>query len=305
MNHQRDMQGYQQQGIDPKWPNNAKLAVQFVINYEEGGESCILNGDDYSEAYLSELVGIQPLKQARHLGIESLYEYGSRAGFWRLYRLFTQYNVPVTVFAVTHALQQNPDVIQAMQQANWEIACHGLRWIDYKQLDEPQEKHHIQQAITLHKALTGAEPQGWYTGRASEQTRKLIAKLLAPAYDSDSYADDLPFWNYDHSQPQLIIPYALDTNDMRFCSPQGFNAGEQFYQYLKDAFDYLYQEAVKDNHAAKMLNIGLHGRISGRPARAAALARFLEYVNGFDDIWITRRIDIAQHWRKVHPPSTN
>ena len=302
MNQQRNMQGYGQQGIDPQWPNDAKLAVQFVINYEEGGESCILNGDEYSEANLSDLIGAQPLKQTRHLGIESLYEYGSRAGFWRLYRLFTQYQFPVTVFAVTKALQQNPQVIKAMQQADWEIACHGLRWLDYKSMDEQQESLHIQQAIALHTQLTGEAPQGWYTGKTSSNTRKLLAELLKPAYDSDSYADDLPFWNYEHSQPQLIIPYALDTNDMRFCTAQGFNCGEQFYLYLKDAFDFLYQETSTNRHTAKLLNIGLHGRISGRPARAAAVARFLEYIRGFDDIWITRRIDIAQHWRSMHPP---
>ncbi|MCL1077461.1 allantoinase PuuE [Parashewanella spongiae] len=298
----RDMKGYGATSIDPKWPNKAKLAVQFVINYEEGGENCILNGDKASEAFLSEIVNAQPIIGMRNMNMESLYEYGSRAGFWRLLRIFTQHQLPATVFAVTTALQKNHDVIEAMQKANWEIACHGLKWVDYQFMDKATEREHITQALNGHRKLTGVFPQGWYTGRISPNTRSLVLEQTDLAYDSDSYADDLPYWCYDYDKPHLIIPYTLDTNDMRFCTSQGFNCGDQFFFYLKDAFDQLYSEALANPKAAKLLNIGLHCRITGRPARTASLARFINYINQYQDIWVTRRIDIAEHWKKHHPP---
>lgn len=308
-NYPRDMVGYGQHTPDPQWPNpaadgsgNARIAVQFVINYEEGGENCILHGDKASEAFLSEIVGAQALEGVRHMNMESIYEYGSRAGFWRLYRMFTQRNLPVTVYGVATALQRNPEIVQAMKDANWEIASHGLKWIDYQYIDKDIERQHIADAIRIHTEVTGERPQGWYTGRMSPNTRDLVVEAGGFAYDSDAYADDLPYWCYDYSQPHLIIPYTLDSNDMRFATNQGFNCGDQFFAYLKDSFDVLYAEGKDNPAAAKMLNIGLHCRLVGRPGRAAALARFLDYIQSHDDVWVTRRIDIAQHWRRVHPP---
>lgn len=308
-NYPRDMVGYGQHTPDPQWPNpaadgsgNARIAVQFVINYEEGGENCILHGDKASEAFLSEIVGAQALEGVRHMNMESIYEYGSRAGFWRLYRMFTQRNLPVTVYGVATALQRNPEIVQAMKDANWEIASHGLKWIDYQYIDKDIERQHIAEAIRIHTEVTGERPQGWYTGRMSPNTRDLVVEAGGFAYDSDAYADDLPYWCYDYSQPHLIIPYTLDSNDMRFATNQGFNCGDQFFAYLKDSFDVLYAEGKDNPAAAKMLNIGLHCRLVGRPGRAAALARFLDYVQSHDDVWVTRRIDIAEHWRRVHPP---
>ncbi len=294
----RDMVGYGRVPPDPRWPGNARVAVQFVINYEEGAENCILHGDAASESFLSEMVGTAPRPGVRHMSMEWLYEYGSRAGFWRLHRLFTERRLPVTVFAVGMALERNPEAAAAMVEAGFEVASHGWRWIDYQYVDEATEREHIGLAVKTIEHMTGQRPLGWYTGRCSPQTRRLVAEYGGFLYDADSYADDLPYWELVDGQPQLIVPYTLDTNDMRFVSPQGFNSGDQFFTYLKDAFDVLYAEG---GTAPKMLSVGLHCRLSGRPARAAALARFLDYVQARERVWIARRVDIARHWRKVHP----
>lgn len=294
-NYPRDLYGYGGQIPDPRWPGGARLAVQFVINYEEGAENCVLHGDDYSEAFLSEIVGAQPLHNQRHMNMESIYEYGARAGFWRLHRLFTERALPVTVFGVAMALQRNPAVVAAMQAAGWEIASHGYRWIDYQNVDEVTEREHLQKAIEIHSKVTGERPHGWYLGRCSPRSHRLLVEAGGFTYNADSYADDLPYWDYSHGAPQLMVPYTLDANDMRFATPQGFNSGQQFYEYLKDSFDVLYAEG------SRMLSIGLHCRLAGRPGRAAAVARFLDYVAAHDGAWVTRRIDIATHWRAQHP----
>ncbi len=291
----RDMIGYGRRPPDPKWPGGARLAVQFVINYEEGGESSVLHGDAASEAYLSEVVGALPVEGARDMNMESMYEYGSRAGFWRLHRLFTERAVPVTVYGVTMALERNPEAVAAMGAADWEIASHGYRWIDYRDFDEAAERAHIEKAIEIHQQLTGSRPLGWYTGRGSPNTRRLVVEAGGFLYDSDSYADDLPYWVTDYGKPHLVIPYALDTNDFRFAMPQGFNAGDQFFTYLKDCFDLLY---IEGEVAPKMMSVGLHCRLSGRPGRAAALARFLDYVQSKERVWLCRRVDIARHWHE-------
>lgn len=293
----RDLIGYGRTPPDPKWQGQARIAVQFVINYEEGGENCILHGDMASEAFLSEVIGAEPLAGARHMNIESMYEYGSRAGFWRLYRLFTQRGIPVTVYGVAMALERNPEAVAAMQEANWEIASHGYRWIDYKYFGEDLEREHLQKAIAIHTQATGSRPLGWYTGRNSPHTRKLVVEEGGFLYDSDSYADDLPYWVHDYGKPHLVIPYTLDNNDMRFATAQGFNSGDQFFAYLRDAFDVLYAEGET---APKMMSIGLHCRLVGRPGRAAALARFLDYIQQRDRVWLCRRIDIARHWHEHH-----
>ncbi|MEP1382653.1 MAG: allantoinase PuuE [Paraglaciecola sp.] len=293
----RDLIGYGQNPPNPHWPNNAKIAIQFVLNYEEGGENNILHGDDHSEIFLSEIVGAQAYKD-RHLSMESMYEYGSRAGFWRLYNLFVKYDLPITVFGVTMALQRNPEAVAAMQDANWEIASHAMRWIHFQDMPEEQEKKMIDAAIQLHQAITGSKPVGWYTGRTSPNTLKLIADRDDILYCADSYADDLPYYDQQYAKPLLMVPYTLDTNDMRFATPQGFNSGEQFYQYLKDAFDVLYAEGET---APKMLSIGLHCRIIGRPARMAALQRFIEYVQSHDSVWCCTREQIANHWKQNFP----
>jgi putative urate catabolism protein len=272
--------------------------VQFVINYEEGGENCILHGDMASEAFLSEIIGAQPLPGVRHMNMESLYEYGSRAGFWRLHRLFTSRAIPVTVYGVAMALERNPAAVEAMLTAGWEIASHGYRWIDYQYMAEEVEREHLQRAIEIHTRVTGSRPLGWYTGRCSPNTRKLVVEAGGFLYDADSYADDLPYWLTDYGTPHLVIPYTLDTNDMRFATAQGFNAGEQFFTYLKDAFDVLYAEG---DSAPKMLSVGLHCRLTGRPARAASLARFVDYVRQHERVWLCRRLDIARHWHTQHP----
>jgi len=295
----RDLIGYGRTPPDPKWQGQARLAVQFVINYEEGGENCILHGDMASEAFLSEIIGAEPLAGARHMNIESIYEYGSRAGFWRLYGLFTQRGIPVTVYGVAMALERNPEAVAAMQEADWEIASHGYRWIDYKYFGEDLEREHLQKAIAIHTQATGSRPLGWYTGRNSPHTRKLVVEEGGFLYDSDSYADDLPYWVHDYGKPHLVIPYTLDNNDMRFATAQGFNSGDQFFAYLRDAFDVLYAEGET---APKMMSIGLHCRLVGRPGRAAALARFLDYIQQRDRVWICRRIDIARHWHEHHQP---
>ena len=296
--NQRDFIGYGQNPPHANWPNNAKLAVQFVINYEEGGENCILNGDAASEAFLSEIIGAQAFEGARHMSMESIYEYGSRAGFWRLFRLFQLYNFPVTIFGVATALQKNPEAVTAMKVANWEIACHGLKWISYQDMPIEQERQHMQEAIQIHTETVGSPPLGWYTGRDSPNTRQLIREMGCFEYHADSYADDLPYWDIEDQDPLLIVPYTLDSNDMRFATMQGFNSGDQFFSYLKDSVDCLYEEG---NDRPKMLSIGLHCRLAGRPGRLMALKRFLKYINNLDDIWIARRIDIAKHWQKEHP----
>ncbi|GAC10168.1 allantoinase PuuE [Paraglaciecola chathamensis] len=299
MNHAypRDLIGYGDTPPNPNWPSNANIAVQFVLNYEEGGENCVLHGDDTSEVFLSEIIGAQAYKD-RHLSMESMYEYGSRVGFWRLHRLFERLQVPITVFGVTMALQRNPEAVAAMKEANWEIASHGMRWIHYQNMPEAQERKMIDASMQLHQAITGSKPVGWYTGRTSPNTLKLISERDDLLYCADSYADDLPYYDTNYLKPLLIVPYTLDTNDMRFASAQGFNSGEQFYQYLKDAFDVLYEEG---NYAPKMLSIGLHCRIVGRPARMAALQRFIEYVQSHDRVWLSTRQEIAQHWKDNFP----
>jgi len=305
-NYLRDLIGYGQTPPHPHWPKDAKLAVQFVINYEEGGENCILHGDPASEAFLSEMIGAQPLAGVRNISMESLYEYGSRAGFWRLHRLFTQRNIPLTVYAVAMALERNPEAAKAMVEAGWEIASHGYRWIDYQYVGEDVERSHIQKAIDIQTRITGTRPLGFYQGRLSPNTRRLVVEEGGFLYDADSYADDLPYWDTtyteDSDKPHLVIPYTLDTNDMRFATYQGFNSGNQFFTYLKDAFDVLYAEGET---APKMMSVGLHCRLSGRPGRTAALARFLDYIQQKSDIWICRRIDIAHHWHTHHSPEEN
>jgi len=298
--YQRDMLGYGATPPDAKWPNGAKIAVQFVVNYEEGGENCVLHGDAASEAFLSEIVGAAQWPGQRHWNMESIYEYGSRAGFWRLHRLFTELNIPATVYGVASALARSPEQVSAMQDAGWEIASHGLKWVEHKDMPADEERASIAEAIRLHTEVTGERPLGWYTGRCSVNTVDLVAEEGGFAYISDTYDDDLPYWLEVGDRDQLIIPYTLDANDMRFATPQGFNAGDQFYAYLKDAFDALYAEG----HAgqAKMMSIGLHCRLIGRPGRVMALRRFMEYAAGHADVWFPRRIDIARHWAKVHPP---
>lgn len=291
----RDLRGYGSRVPDASWPDGARIAVQFVINYEEGAENCVLHGDAASEAFLSEMIGAKPLVNQRHMNMESLYEYGARAGFWRLHRLFGERELPVTVFGVAMALERNPEAVAAMRAANWEIASHGYRWIDYQTVDEATEREHLQKAIDIHTDVTGERPLGWYLGRCSPRSHRLIAENGGFVYNADSYSDDLPYWDHSHATPQLMVPYTLDANDMRFVTPQGFNSGQQFYDYLKDSFDVLYAEG------SRMMSIGLHCRIAGRPGRAAALARFLDYVTEHDDVWIARRIEIANHWRERHP----
>ena len=296
----RDMIGYGRTPPHPKWPGEAAVAVQFVVNYEEGGENSILHGDAASEAFLSEIVGAQPWPDMRHMNMESIYEYGARAGFWRLWRLFTERSMPVTVYGVATALMRGPDQVAAMQEADWEIASHGLKWIDYKDFAKEAERAHMAEAIRLHTEVTGTRPTGWYTGRSSVHTLDLVAEEGGFLYAADSYADDLPYWIDGPRGPQLVVPYTLDANDMRFATPQGFNAGDQFFAYLKDSFDVLYAEGLAG--APKMMSVGLHCRLVGRPGRAAALARFLDYVTGHERAWVARRIDIARHWHAHHKP---
>jgi allantoinase len=299
-NYPRDMIGYGENPPTVSWPNKARIAVQFVLNYEEGGENCILHGDESSESFLSDIVGAAPLLGQRNMNIESMYEYGSRAGFWRIHRLFTERALPLTVFGVTMALQRNPEAVKAMLDADWEIASHGLRWIDYQNIEPEQERAHMSEAIALHERLTGQRPNGWYTGRVSENTRLLVKETEQFLYDSDSYADDLPYWDSSQPKPHLVIPYSLETNDMKFVAAQGFNSGEQFFTYLRDAFDTLYAEGEQ---SPKMMSIGLHCRIIGKPARIASLVRFLDYIQQHEDVWVCKREDIAHHWHRNHPPT--
>lgn len=304
MRYIRDMRGYGANPVNPSWPGSANVAVQFVVNYEEGGENCILHGDAASEAFLSEIVGAAPWPGLRHWNMESIYEYGARAGFWRLYRMFDAAGIPVTVYGVASALARSPDQVAAMQAAGWEIASHGLKWIDYREYEQVDEERDMKEAIRLHAEVTGARPTGWYTGRTSANTVRIVAQEGGFAYISDVYDDDLPYW-LDHDghgnaiKPQLMIPYTLDTNDMRFATAQGFNTGDHFYSYLKDTFDTLYAEGGKGRPS--MMSIGLHCRLAGRPGRAAGLQRFIDYVKGRDKVWFPRRIDIADHWREAHP----
>jgi allantoinase len=304
-NYPRDLAGYGRNPPHPHWPGQARVALQFVLNYEEGGENNVLHGDPASETFLSEIIGAAAFPM-RHMSMESLYEYGSRAGLWRVLRMFEQRQLPLTVFGVAMALKRNPEAVAAFGQLGHEIACHGLKWISYQNVDEATERAHMAEAVQIITELTGAAPAGWYTGRDSPNTRRLVVEHGGFEYDADHYGDDLPFWQpVAHAggvTPQLIVPYTLDTNDMRFAAMQGFNSGTQFFDYLKDAFDVLYAEGDPAGlNRPKMLSVGLHCRIVGRPGRAAALARFLDYVQGHDQVWITRRIDIARHWKATHP----
>src|SRR5438067_1920752 len=293
----RDMKGYGRAIPDPQWPGGAYIALQFVLNYEEGGENCILHGDAGSEAFLSEIVGAEAWPGQRHWNMESIYEYGARAGFWRLWRLFTSRNLPLTVYGVATALQRSPDQVVAMKEAGWEIASHGLKWIEYKDFNEEDERAHLNEAIRIHTEVTGERPLGWYTGRCSMNTLKLVMEEGGFLYSSDSYADDLPYWvSRPSGGRHLVIPYTLDANDMRFATPQGFNSGDQFFAYLKDSFDCLYEEGRRGS--PKMMSVGLHCRLAGRPGRAQALARFVDYVLEHERVWLPRRIDIARHWHQ-------
>jgi len=290
----RNFVGYGSKGKKISWPNNSKLALQFVLNYEEGGENSVLNGDKYSETFLSEIIGAKAIR-GRHISMESIYEYGSKVGFWRLNNLFKEKKIPVTIFGVGLALKQNPEVCDAIKNGDYEIAAHGYRWIDYQNIKKSIEKNHMQKAIKTIKDIFGSRPLGWYTGRCSPNTRDLVFEDGGFLYDSDSYSDDLPYWEKRGKKKQLIIPYTLDNNDMRFATNQGFNTGDHFYNYLKDSFDALYEEG-KTN--PKMMSVGLHCRLIGRPGRIQSLKKFIDYVLKFDDIWICKRIDIAKHWIK-------
>ena len=290
----RDLVGYGQKGKKNSWPNNAKLALQFVLNYEEGGENSVLNGDKHSETFLSEIIGAKAVK-GRHVSMDSIYEYGSKAGFWRLDSLFKEKKIPITIFAVGLALKQNLEVCDALKNGDYEIAAHGYRWIDYQDVKKSVEKKHMQQAIKTIKDIFGSRPLGWYTGRCSPNTRDLVFDDGGFLYDSDSYSDDLPYWEYRGKKKQLIIPYTLDNNDMRFATNQGFNTGNHFFNYLKDSFDNLYEEGKT---SPKMMSVGLHCRLIGRPGRIQSLRKFLDYVLKFNDVWICKRIDIAKHWIK-------
>ena len=293
----RDMVGYGAKKLKVKWPNNARIALQIVLNYEEGAENCIINGDKHSEVFLSEIIGAQPVK-GRHINMESLYEYGSRSGFWRLHKLFQEKKIPITIFGVGMALEKNPEICKAIKDANYEVASHGWRWIDYQSVKKSEEKKHMKLVIKKIKEIFGERPLGWYTGRCSPNTRDLVFEEGGFLYDSDSYSDDLPYWEIRKKKKQLIIPYTLDNNDMRFVANQGFNTGDHFFTYLKDSFDALYEEG-KTN--PKMMSVGLHCRLVGRPGRIQSLKRFLEYVLSHEDVWICKRIDIAKHWIKNYP----
>ena len=291
----RDLVGYGASPPPANWPGGARTAVQLVVNYEEGAENCVLNGDAGSEAFLSEMVGAQSHPGTRSMAMESLYEYGARAGFWRLHRLFTSRGVPVTVFGVAKAMEMNPAAVEAMLEAEWEVASHGLKWIDYQYVPEDTERAHIAEAIEIHTRLTGQRPLGWYQGRTSPNTARLVVEEGGFVYDADSYADDLPYYDTRHGKPQLIVPYTLDVNDMKIVAYNGFTEGEQFFRYLRDTFDMLHAEG------GRMMSVGLHGRIAGRPGRTLAVSKFLDHILAKDDVWIARRIDIARHWLEVHP----
>ena len=294
----RDLIGYGQQPPAANWPGGARVAVQFVLNYEEGGENCVLHGDSASEFFLSEMVSARPLQGARNMSMESLYEYGARVGLWRILKLFRDYDIPLTIFAVAMALERNPLAAEAFVGDGHEICSHGWRWIDYQEVDPRIEREHMQRAIETLARLTGERPLGWYTGRTSPNTRRLVVEEGGFVYDADDYSDDLPFWTRVTNKPHLVVPYTLDANDMRFATAQGFNTGEHFFNYLRDSFDTLYEEGQQ---TPRMMSVGLHCRLVGRPGRIAALKRFVEYVRRQDDVWICRRIDIARHWLAEHP----
>ena len=294
----RDLTGYGANPPDPQWPNGARLALQIVLNYEEGAENSVLHGDAASETFLSEIIGAEAYSGVRHKSMESLYEYGSRAGLWRLLRIFRERDIRVTVFGVAMALQRNPEAVRAMLEDGHEIASHGWRWINYQFVDEEIERSHIKLAVDAITELTGSPPLGWYTGRDSPNTRRLVVEHGGFLYDADSYSDDLPYWETVGDKPHLVVPYTLDANDMRFATSQGFNTGEQFFTYLRDTFDLLYREGET---APKMMSVGLHCRLIGRPGRAGALERFLDHVRQHDGVWICRRVEIARHWYDTHP----
>lgn len=297
--YKRDMVGFGQSPPHPAWPKDAAIAVQFVVNFEEGGENCVLHGDPASEAFLSEIVGADAWPGQRHMNMESIYEFGSRAGFWRLHRMFSERNMPVTVFGIAMALQRVPEIVHAMQTSEWEIATHGLRWIDYRHFSKAEEQAHLLEAINLHEAATGELPAGVYIGRTSEHSQDICATQACFEYCADTYADELPYWRNTTHGSQLMVPYTLDANDMRFATPQGFNSGDQFYQYLKDSFDVLHAEGLAG--APKMMSVGLHCRLAGRPGRAAAVAKFLDYVQSKQRVWVATRLDIARHWVREFP----
>ena len=297
MRYSRDLNGYGENAPDPKWPGGAKIAVQIVVNYEEGGENSIEHGDAASEAFLSEIIGAQPWPGKRHWNMESIYDYGARAGFWRLYRMMK--DIPVTVYGVATALERSPEQVAAMQKAGWEIATHGLKWIDYKDVPAEVEADHIAKAIKLHTEITGERPYGFYQGRTSMNTVALGCEEGGFAYLADTIADDLPYWHVHNGKPQLMVPYTMDANDMRFSSGQGFGTGEEFLDYLKASFDVLYAEG--EAGAPKMMSIGLHCRLAGRPGRAIAVQKFIEYARSHANVWFASRLDIARHWAQVHP----
>jgi len=290
----RDMVGYGSKDKKIRWPSNARIAVQIVLNYEEGAENCVLNGDKNSEVFLSEIIGAQPVK-GRHINMESLYEYGSRRGFWRLHKIFKEKKIPITIFGVGMALAKNPQICKVLKSSNYEVASHGWRWIDYQNIKKSEEKKHMKMAINIHTKIFGERPLGWYTGRCSPNTRDLVFEDGGFLYDSDSYSDDLPYWETRNNKKQLIIPYTLDNNDMRFATNQGFNTGDHFYSYLKDSFDALYEEGKTH---PKMMSVGLHCRIIGKPGRIQALKKFLDYIKKHKNVWICKRVDIAKHWIK-------
>jgi putative urate catabolism protein len=294
----RDLVGYGPNPPHADWPGGARIAVQFVLNYEEGGENCVLHGDAASEAFLSEIVSAQPLQGVRHISMEQIYEYGSRVGVWRLLKLFEKKKVPLTVYAVAMAAERHPGVIRAMVNAGHEIASHGYRWINYQYVGEDTERQHIQKAVAILTQVAGTPPLGWYTGRTSPNTRRLVAEHGGFLYDADDYNDDLPYWTLVEGKPQLIVPYTLDANDMRFAAVQGFNSGDQFFTYLKDSFDVLYAEGEE---TPRLMSVGLHCRLVGRPGRMAALERFIDYAKGHEAVWFCRRVEIARHWREKHP----
>ncbi len=294
----RDLVGYGPEVPPVNWPGGARLALQFVLNYEEGGENCILHGDSTSEAFLSEIVGAQAWPGQRHMSMESIYEYGSRVGVWRLLDLFERKSVPITLFGVAMALERNPQVAEAVMKAGHEICSHGYRWIDYRNVPDEIEREHLHKAIEIIQRLTGERPLGWYTGRTSENTRRLVVEEGGFLYDADDYNDDLPFWTQVQGTDHLVVPYTLDANDMRFATPQGFNSGEQFLGYLRDAFDTLYEEGAR---TPRMMSVGLHCRLAGRPGRIRAVEQFIDHALSHEGVWFCRRIDIARHWCTHHP----
>ena len=296
----RNLTGYGANPPDPKWPGGARLALQFVLNYEEGGENSVLHGDAGAETFLSEIVGAAPVDGARHMSMESIYDYGARVGVWRILRLFREAGIPLTIFAVAMALERYPAIVEAFLKDGHEICSHGYRWINYQWVAEDVERAHIAKAVEIIRRLTGAAPLGWYTGRTSPNTRRLVVEHGGFLYDADDYSDELPFWENVGATRHLVVPYTLDANDMRFASAQGFNSGDQFFTYLKDSFDTLYAEGA--GGAPRMMSVGLHCRLVGRPGRFAALKRFVEYARSHDKVWFARRVDIARHWAGNHAP---